>query len=186
MSTMGTEEDVTKLRKELDRSKRRLDGLEKEMQDVIRLNALNEFLAGYGRKAYFLFGPFDHGAALTKLVRDSNWPWREMNRRCNFCGCYLFPAKELERVPSMGSNDIDFEQASREHALCSSGDPPFDPKVRDLMLRQPRKYLTFYYARGRKVPLGDYTVLYFHEPCFKAIMKRHYEDGGRERFLGRD
>jgi hypothetical protein len=178
--------DAERLRKELDRIMRRLDSLEKEMHEVIWLNALNEFLADYGRKAYFLFGPFDHYSALSKLERDSNWPWREVNRRCNFCGCYLFPAKESDRVPPMDNNNIDFEQASREQALSSPGDEPFDPMVRDRMLSQPEKFLTYFYARGRKVPFGDYTVLYFHGPCFERILKRDYEDGSRERFLGSD
>lgn len=183
MSANGS--DIAKLRRELALTRRRLDALEKEMQEVVRLNALNEFLAEYGRKAYFLFGPFDHDSALSKLERDSNWPWREVNRRCNFCGCYLFPAKELDRVPSIDGNNVDFEQSSRERALASSHDD-FDPAVRERMLRRPRRYLTYYYARGRKVPFGDYTVLYFHGPCFEDILRRKFEDGDRKRFLGSD
>jgi len=182
----GKEGEVAKLRGELERTKKRLDRLEEGMEEMMKLNLLNDFLLGYGRKAYFLFGPFDHETALSKLERDSNWPWREVNRRCNFCGCYLFPAKESDRLPPMDNNNIDYEQASRERALSYADDRSFDAQVRDRMLREPGEYEHYYYARGRKVPFGDYTVLYFHGPCFEAILEGDYEDGGRELFLGSD
>lgn len=165
----------------------RLERLEGEMREVIKLNALNEFLLRHGRKAYFLFGPFDQESALSKLERDSNWPWREVNRRCNYCGCFLFPAKEMDRDPPMNTMGVDFEHTVRDHILEKSAqEAEFDPEVRDAMLREPERYLHYYYARGRKVPFGDYTVLYFHQPCFESILA--HEDGGLDRsaFLGSD
>jgi hypothetical protein len=180
--------DLEKLEEELARAMQRLERLERETQDLARLNALNDFLLEHGRKAYFLFGPFGHEAALSKLERDSNWPWREVNRRCNFCGCFLFPAKEMERMPPMNTLDIDFEQASREHMLKSSSQQmECDPVTHDLILKGPEEYQTYYYARGRKVPFGDYTVLYFHGPCFDRILSSDWGPAqDRARYLGSD
>lgn len=172
---------------ELGKIKKKVARLEAEIEELTMLNALNEFLLPYGRKAYFLFGPFDHDMALSKLERDSNWPWREVNRRCNFCGCYLFPAKELDSIPPMNTQNIDFEQASRERLLEDELGNDFDAEIRERILKEPEMFLTFFYARGRKVPFGDYSVLYFHATCFERILKGEFDRKvDRGRFLGND
>ncbi|MCU0861924.1 MAG: hypothetical protein MUE65_06375 [Methanomassiliicoccales archaeon] len=183
----GRRADGKGVEKDLEGALARIEALEREMRYVIKLNALNEFLLRYGRKAYFLFGPFDQESALSKLDRDSNWPWREVNRRCNYCGCFLFPAKEMDRDPPMNTMGVDFEHTVRDHILEKSAQAAeFDPEVRDAMLREPERYLHYYYARGRKVPFGDYTVLYFHAPCFESILDGEGPWTGRGPFLGND
>ena len=168
---MTSDEEIGSLRKEVEGMRRRIMRLEKESSDQANLNKLNRYLTRHGRKACFLFGPFELAEAFSKLERDSNWPWREVNRRCNFCGCYLFPAREMERVPTVNTSDVDYEQQTREFLLKAAAEEEFDLEIRERIDRDPEEYSEYYFVRGRKVPFGDYTALYFHAPCFETILR---------------
>jgi hypothetical protein len=168
---MTDEDEIAELRSQIEKALARIEQLEEEISDQLRLNRLNDFLARHGRKAYFMFGPFGLDEAASKLERDSNWPWRDVNRRCGFCGCFLFPAKEMERIPTMNTNEVDYEHSSREQLMAAAREEGFDSDIRERIAAEPERYSTYFYVRGRKVPFGDYTVLYFHAPCFESILE---------------
>lgn len=150
---------------------RKVERLESELKETSILNRLNASLIPTGRKAYFFHGPIEYSNSLRQVGAESNWPWREHNRKCGRCGCYLFAERELDRKFYCGTESEEFTQASRE-ALLNTGGRGDDvaAEIQKRILVEPELFSRYFYVRSMKLPFGEQSTLFFHEYCFNRIL----------------